>query len=140
MAFFDWYEPRNVVVCPLCGVRLSEFQGTDGPSALFVWREGVPAPIDQRAGDVNATEEDQGKARLPARFVICSYACSCGPLELVGFAEDGVWVRTAPHDAATAQIRPSESRREYPKRVQLLEARAGRAGRQSRSAPVDDDA
>jgi hypothetical protein len=48
---FAWYKPEGEMKCPVCDVALLEWQGKDGPSALFVWRENVAFPVAQEAGD-----------------------------------------------------------------------------------------
>jgi hypothetical protein len=47
MGMFDWYKPTGEIECPVCGVVLIEWQGKDGPNALFVWSEGEGSPVDQ---------------------------------------------------------------------------------------------
>ena len=47
MGMFDWYEPSGALSCPVCSAELSEWQGKDGPCALFVWQQGFAVPVDQ---------------------------------------------------------------------------------------------
>jgi hypothetical protein len=60
-AMFDYYEPVPVLTCPKCGAELREWQGKDGPCALFVWRQHEPNPVGQRAYDNNIAAEERAK-------------------------------------------------------------------------------
>jgi hypothetical protein len=76
MGLFDWYVPTDELKCPICTVVLREWQGKDGPSALFVWRQGVTSAIAQDPGDASIAEVERAVFRLPSSFEICSNECS----------------------------------------------------------------
>jgi hypothetical protein len=68
MGMFDTYFPRPPLSCPRCGAQLDDFQGKDGPRALFVWLQGVAAPSDQATDDDCKLPVEQREAfRLPAQ-------------------------------------------------------------------------
>jgi hypothetical protein len=76
MAMFDWYEPSGHLRCPECGTVLPEWQGTDGPCVLYVWKEGETKAADQRVDeDAKADPSVRAAERLPASFEIHSYDC-----------------------------------------------------------------
>jgi hypothetical protein len=78
MGMFDSYIPVPDLPCPGCGKALREWQGKDGPCALFVWRQGTKSPVDQTADDDAKLPPDRlALWRLPSRFVIYCY-CACG--------------------------------------------------------------
>jgi hypothetical protein len=93
---FDWYRPRGVATCPVCGDALDGWQGKHGPNALLVWEQGVAAPVDQFADDEWKPALKhlwEGKA-LPPAFEIHTtddhdhwVSASCA-------AVDGVWRET----------------------------------------------
>jgi hypothetical protein len=93
---FDWYRPIAEFKCPICELRLQEWQGKDGPNALFVWQEGIMAPIGQLVDEEVALPLLQrARARLPERFEIYSYDCPRHqPIFARCEAPDGVWTRT----------------------------------------------
>lgn len=97
MGMFDYYLPQPPLKCRHCGGTLGEWQGKDGPRALFVWTQGVAAPTDQRVDDAyRARPEVRAAERLPERFEICTECESCRQwVEATGFCEHGVWVATA---------------------------------------------
>lgn len=96
MGMFDWYEPEPPLTCPVCGAALRERQGKDAASFLFVWRQGVASPIEQRMdADDKAPDDDREAMRLPERFGIYSYDCAEHPcVEAVCSTEGDVWTRT----------------------------------------------
>ena len=76
MGMFDWYRPKGHRECPACGNPLPEWQGKDGPNALFVWREGTVHAVDQAASDdAKISPEMRMRYRLPDTFLIYSYDC-----------------------------------------------------------------
>jgi hypothetical protein len=98
VGFFDWYELQEPRTCALCGDPLDgEWQGKDGPCALFVWRQGLKHPVDQKVDDeVALTIEDRDTRTLPSEFAIYTFcrndhaawvSCSC---------VDDVWVGAGP--------------------------------------------
>ncbi len=97
MSMFDTYQPRNPLRCPACGLALEEWQGKDGPCALFLWVEGLEAPQAQELDDdIALPPEERGRVRLPPVFTIYSFDCpSHSPIEAVGSCAAGVWSATA---------------------------------------------
>ena len=88
---FDHYHPKPALLCPICGASGLEWQGKDGPCALFVWEQGQAAPVDHRVDDeCKISLDDRAEIRLPIRFEI--YAkCRCPTfLAAVGVVADGV--------------------------------------------------
>jgi hypothetical protein len=77
MSMFDWYKPATELRCPMCGNLLIEWQGKDGPCALFLWQEGVKYPVDQLADaeEVRLSREERVRFTLPVQFTIYSYDC-----------------------------------------------------------------
>lgn len=96
MSMFDYYRPAGEKRCPGCQRLLQEWQGKDGPNALFVWIEGRRAPVDQRVdGECKLSMAERERLFLPARFVIYSYDClDHRPVEADCRAVDGVWAST----------------------------------------------
>ena len=96
MGTFDWYRPDPPLACPRCGRTLEEWQGKDGPCALFVWRQGCIAPVDQPIDeDVRLPPRRREAWRLPPSFRIDSHDCPCERrTDALGTCEDGAWSRT----------------------------------------------
>ncbi len=97
MAMFDYYQPSTQLLCPTCGAELKRWQGKDGPSALFVWQQGIASPIDQLVDeDLRCALEVRAEFRLPASFTIYSYSCVKHP-NVVARCKcvAGVWTETA---------------------------------------------
>jgi hypothetical protein len=91
---FDYFEPAQLRACPSCGAPL-EWQGKDGPRALFVWREGSAAPVDQVADEDCKLEPDQrDRFRLPSAFEIYAVCAIDGAFTARGTSIDGVWRST----------------------------------------------
>jgi hypothetical protein len=129
MGMFDHYRPKPGFVCSVCRASHLEWQGKEGPCALFVWEQGTSAPVDQLAEDeCKISWEERAGFQLPVRFEI--YAeCSCPTLlYAVGFTEDGVWTRTELLSPANAVPYPHESECEFRKRVAALAEHPGHAG------------
>ena len=106
MGLFDYYEPDPPIECPKCGGQLSGWQGKDVFPALFVWRQGIAAPVDQRVDpDIRALPERMATLRVSREFWIYGGECKCGYcFDNSGFsvrctAPDGVW--------RTTEIEPS---------------------------------
>jgi len=94
---FDWYKPTDTYHCPKCGTKLTEWQGKDGPCALFVWKQGIRNPVDQKVEDEELQWSDEKKSQftLPGSFVIYSYDCpGHQPVEAECSCVDGVWSST----------------------------------------------
>jgi hypothetical protein len=71
-------------------------RGKDGPNGLFVWAEGLGAPVDQLVDEGGqAPIAQRQRLVLPTEFVIYCYDCpDHSPVEAVCRAVDGVWVAT----------------------------------------------
>jgi len=95
MSMFDLYKPKPERACPKCGKALREWQGKDGPCALFVWEQGVISPVDQPIDDdLKLPPESLATWRLPTRFRIHA-RCKCGErIEAEGICRDETWVET----------------------------------------------
>lgn len=122
---FYTYQPRNPQKCPVCGSQLKEWQGKDGPCALFVFAEGVSGSIRQEAGDLNIPEIIREKEKLPKLFLIFSYDCECPyPIEAVCDPNNGIWVKTRIIDLSTAKKRKEETKKDFKNRLKWLEGKA----------------
>ena len=96
MGMFDWYQPTDDVKCPACGNKLRTWQGKEGPRALFVWRQGLAAPIAQEV-DADARLDDRARERfrLPSRFNIYSFDCpDHHPIDAECACVEDVWTTT----------------------------------------------
>ncbi len=94
MSMFDWYRPTDNPKCPKCGAQLKDWQGKDGPCALFVWEQGQRNPIIQKVEDEELQWTDEEKCRfvLPDNFTIYSYDCpNHQPVVAKCTCIDGVW-------------------------------------------------
>jgi hypothetical protein len=129
MGMFDHYRPKPELVCPVCGVSDPEWQGKDGPCALFVWEQGQSAPVDQLVDDeCKISPEDRAEIRLPARFEIYT-DCRCPTsLDAVGFTEHGVWTRTELLSPTNAVAYPDENEGEFRKRLAAFVEHPGHRG------------
>jgi hypothetical protein len=98
MGMFDWYEPRPHLTCPFCTAELSGWQGSDAENALFVWRQGEPHPVDQRADlDARIADNERIRFELPETFHIATACPNDGqPLRATGRCRSGVWAETTP--------------------------------------------
>ena len=96
MSMFDYYRPAHELRCPVCFRPLRDWQGKDGPNALFVWSEGHRAPLDQVVDEeVMLSTEQRERFTLPRSFVIYSYDCpEHQPVEAKCETSNGVWSRT----------------------------------------------
>jgi len=96
MGMFDWYHPLHELSCPVCGSRLGEWQGKDGPNGLFVWKQGNISPIEQKvSADCQLPFESLRKWRLPDKFEIYSYDCAQhGPITAQCYTVNGAWSET----------------------------------------------
>ena len=92
---FDYYLPE-IEQCPLCGHPLSEWQGKDGPNALFEWRQGIRHPTHQHVEDeVKISEVERNNLTLPEKFQIYSHDCpEHSPIVATGVCSHGVWLST----------------------------------------------
>src|SRR3954471_7331425 len=114
MGMFDHHRPKPDFVCSVCRASHLEWQGKEGPCALFVWEQGKSAPVDQLVEDeCKISPEDRAQRRLPARFEIYA-TCRCPTaLGAVGLGEHGVWTRTDLLSPTNAVPYPHESEREF---------------------------
>jgi hypothetical protein len=129
MGMFDHYRPKPGIDCSVCGASYLEWQGKDGPCALFVWEQGQFGPVDQLVDEeCKISPEDRAEVRLPVRFEI--YAeCGCPTfLDAVGFTEHGVWTLTELLSPTNAVAYPHESEREFKKRLAAFTEHPGYAG------------
>jgi len=122
MGMFDEYQPIPPLDCPACNAFLRGWQGKDGPCALFVWRQGVAAPIYQMIedDDVRLTDEQLAEWRLPEEFTIYTTCCSGFFIEADCYCTDGVWTRTELLTAEHAVQRKNERRGEFKARLRWL--------------------
>ena len=119
MGMFDWYEPDPPLACPVCGQALSEWQGKDGPCALFVWRQGYAAPLRQCVdAEIRLSDDELKHWCLPAEFWIGSSDCAC-PFEVVaiGRTEHGIWTSTDLITAENARQLSHERRGDFKVRL-----------------------
>ena len=126
MGLYDDYIPDPPLNCPVCGSPLEGWQGYDGPNGLMVWRQGVPAPIDQPIDeDAKLDPEELARSRLPKEFTI--HAPCCGKrffVEAKCTAPNGTWSTTEVVTAETAKQRKDERRADFQERLRWLSGRA----------------
>ncbi len=92
---FDWYEPEAAITCPACGTALRQWQGKDGPCALFVWRQGVAAPVEHRVDDdCKLAPDEMRSTRLRGDVTIHSYDCGQHVVDARAVVREGVWRTT----------------------------------------------
>ena len=93
---FDYYKPKEKLTCPTCGNNLNEWQGKDGPCALFLWEQGTKFPTDQKASaECRLPEKDRKKFHLPDKFEIYSYDCpNHQPIVATCISKSNVWEAT----------------------------------------------
>lgn len=96
MGMFDWYRPKPAQSCPACGKVLRDWQGREGPGALFVWEQGVTSPVEQPIDDdLRLPPEELATWRLPSRFRIYVH-CRCGKrVDAEGRCRDETWAETS---------------------------------------------
>ena len=126
MGLFDSYVPDQDLKCPACGAQLSDWQGKDGPNALFIWKQGAAAPVDQLVSDDLAIPvEDRNNLRLPTEFTIYSPCCSDRFLvEASCRTASGVWNHTSLVTAENATQNNEERRADFRARVAWLSGNA----------------
>lgn len=121
MGMFDYYEPEATLRCPACNKILWEWQGKEGANGLLVWRQGMAAPVDQRADEANLDDEDRNQLRLPEIFEIYSYDCGCPfPVEARCRSIDDVWTETELITADNATQRSNERAWQFRARLRWL--------------------
>ena len=95
MGMFDWYKPADLFACPICQTPLKEWQGKDGPRALYVWQQGVPAPVEQACDEeCKGLPEVRAASRLPSMFSIYSHDCERHCVFATCKTQDAVWNET----------------------------------------------
>jgi hypothetical protein len=96
MGMFDWYRPAGELRCLIDGHLLSEWQGKDGPCALFLWQEGADHPVDQLVDEeVRLLPEEWERFTLPESFTIYSHDCPHHqPIDAIYTARNGTWSLT----------------------------------------------
>lgn len=95
MGMFDWYRPLGTFECPVCHTPLREWQGKDGPRALYVWQQGAAAPVDQACDEeCKGLPEITQASRLPSSFTIYSHDCGRHRVSADCRTVDGVWNET----------------------------------------------
>jgi hypothetical protein len=123
MSLFDYYQPEPRLHCPVCRRPLeSEWQGKDGSCAMFVWRQGTAAPIEQRVDDdIRWSENELSRFRLPPMFLIRTRCCGGQfAVEAECKTTDGVWSNTILVTAANARQRKVERKRDFNARLRWL--------------------
>ncbi|MFT3834341.1 MAG: hypothetical protein QM711_13630 [Micropruina sp.] len=97
MGMFDWYEPEAAHACPECDAELSGWQGTSGPCALLVYRQGRRYPVDQRVDpEARLLALRQAAFDLPAAFQIHTFCANGHPAALQCGCDDHRWVSCVP--------------------------------------------
>src|ERR1700744_1942876 len=95
MSMFDWYRPADAFECPLCHTPLREWQGKDSHCVLFVWQQGMAAPIDQACDDeCKGLPEGVRAARLPENFQIYSHDCERHRVTATCKTDSDIWRET----------------------------------------------
>lgn len=131
MGMFDYYEPAGRFACPVCGTPLpEEWQGKDGPCALFVFREGAVGAIEDRWYNEPAlTSDELAEVKLPEVFIIYASSCDCpfpySYIKLLCFSIDGVWTRSEMFTGSEADRRQrhEERRGDWKARLRWLDSR-----------------
>jgi len=125
MSLFDTYIPAEILHCPVCNEKLSDWQGKDGPNGLFVWCENKKAPIAQNAADSNILDVDRAKFTLPEKFELYSYDCNCKyPVLAIGMCTERTWNRTILITSENAVQRKEERKGDFKKRLSWLRGEA----------------
>lgn len=105
MSLFDYFDPDRPVGChrPGCTGNLLGWQGKHhGHCCLFVWRQGVIAPVDQRVDEeIKARLENRDTFRLQPDTVILGHGATCDKCRAFGrfhiectTNSQGLWVAT----------------------------------------------
>jgi hypothetical protein len=110
MGMFDWYQPVGTFECPVCHTPLHEWQGKDAQCALYVWQQGVAAPVDQACDEeCRGLPEVVQADRLPESFHIYSYDCDRHRVNAMCKTIDGVWSETRISEVVDSPTRHSTS-------------------------------
>jgi uncharacterized protein YbaR (Trm112 family) len=121
---FDWYQPVPELTCPVCRKPLREWQGTDGPNGLFLWRQGKTAPVEQLIEDaeVKLGSDQIAAIRLPPAFTIYCYDCGCPfPVEALCRVQNGTWEYTEVVNQTNATQKREETQAEWKARIAWLQ-------------------
>lgn len=139
MSLFDHFEPAPKKRCPKCFASLNDWQGSDGPSGLFHWRQHQATPKDQKASpDVKISEGKREQLSLPEKFTFHTACDVCAEdITAEGLCIDGIWRHTFIRDPEV----PYPSGEEHPLfRVNiLLEELAQRLGKASEIDVYEED-
>lgn len=122
MSACDFYLPDPLLTCPVCNGDLREWRGYDDQPCYFVWRQGHPAPVDQRVDqEIGLKRDELRELRLPKDFVIFSEDCPCPHVVCAyGFAPDGVWNKTIVVTGENARQWKHEPRTDFRRRMKWL--------------------
>lgn len=123
MSLFDYYIPEPALRCPACTAPLADWQGTGGPKALLVWKQGVRSPVDQLAEGEGRLEADALAAvHLPNVFRIYTACCSKRFfVEAIGRAPNGTWSSTELITVNNAQRDKDERMEDFKARLRWLQ-------------------
>jgi hypothetical protein len=79
MGFFDWFEPDPPVHCLKCKRGIARgWQEKHSDHGLFLWRQGVAAPVDQLVDDdLKLPTEELSGLRLPQDQNLSIYYGQC---------------------------------------------------------------
>jgi len=96
MGMFDLYEPSGELRCPIDGCPLLNWQGKDGPCALFVWRQGSLHPVAQNVDEeARLAIKERQQWTLPPEFTIQCFDCPDHlPILARCTAPQGIWTTT----------------------------------------------
>ena len=92
MGMFDWYRPVRTFECLVCHTPLHEWQGKDSHCVLYVWQQGVAAPVEQACDEeCRGLREVVQADRLPDTFTIYSHDCERHRVSAACRTVGGVW-------------------------------------------------
>lgn len=122
MSQFDYYYPDPALQCPSCHADLLEWRGSDGPGALFVWKQGHRHPVEQKTDGASRRDATALDAvMLPVAFRMYTSCCSTRfSVEAIGRAPNGTWNSTELITAATAQRDKEERMEDFKARLRWL--------------------
>lgn len=123
MSFFDHYLPEPSLRCPACNAPLVDWQGTDGPNGLFVWKQGGRPPVDQLA-DGEGRLDDNARAALHLPNAFRMYTACCSKrffVEAIGRAPNGIWSSTELITVNNAQRDKDERMEDFKARLRWLQ-------------------
>ena len=102
MGIYDYFEPDPKIDCPRCPGKLIGWTGRWLGASFFVWKQGVPAPIEHRVDDEHRLSPERlAMLRLSAGVDLdrnhceeCKYYFRSPVIEFIPLVVDGVWVDT----------------------------------------------